>query len=380
MKKRHVAAVAAGAIALGAIGTTTILAQDGETGTEEAPSGEPVTAEESPTGDGDRLVEQFATSATYDDTVLTKFVAGGSFDTLQSAGVDADLSDPSGSSCFAPDSTSGGSLTSMYAGVELPDGARIKQLRFYGEDNDANNITITLFRSEYTVPVVIGSPSRAADVSVTSFSTAGESGDVAVSSTNNLEEVTGNFRPSVAIGSKHRFHTIRVTMSNTAASSHVLCGVEVLYQVLAAKGETGTVFHPIDPVRAYDSRRAFPTNGPMAPNSSRVISVKDGYTDTTVTTADAVPDGATAVTYNITVTGLTGPNFASVTPGNATGFTASAINWDGSTAIANAGTTKIDANRRIKVWAGDQSGSFDVIIDITGYYIAPVDGHPMMGG
>jgi hypothetical protein len=56
-----------------------------------------------------------------------------------------------------------------------------------------------------------------------------------------------------------------------------------------------------------------------------------------------------------------------VTPGDATSFLSSAINFSTSS-IANAGTVKIDENRRIKIWGGGNTGSMFVIIDITGYY------------
>ncbi len=74
-----------------------------------------------------------------------------------------------------------------------------------------------------------------------------------------------------------------------------------------------------------------------------------------VNALDAVPVGATAITYNITIGAPTGPNFVAVTPGDAASFLASAVNFNGTADIANAATVAIDANRQIKVWGGDQS-------------------------
>ena len=91
-----------------------------------------------------------------------------------------------------------------------------------------------------------------------------------------------------------------------------------------------------------------------------------------VTDADAVPVGATAVTYNLTVAGATGPNFVAITPGDATGFTTSAINTTGTGSIANAGTVAVDGSRRVKLWGGDNTGSVHTIVDITGYYAPQV--------
>ncbi len=131
---------------------------------------------------------------------------------------------------------------------------------------------------------------------------------------------------------------------------------------------------PIDPVRAFDSRvAAYSASGILAPNSSRVISVKDGHDFFgTVKTPDAVPPGAKAVTYNLTVTGPTGPNFVSITPGDAAAVTTSAMNFDGTHDDANAGTVNVDATRSVKVWNGIESGSTHIIIDITGFYVEPL--------
>lgn len=360
MHTKHIALIAVGALALGAVGASTLAA--GEEGG--APSDQVVPAA------GDAVLAISTSPTTYDDTVLTKFLNARAFEINYGGGIEDDKVSLNGQTCVHPAADSGGALTIGFASLELPDGARIKKINFYGEDSDAQDIAIALWRNRHTIES--GNSASRSNTLLTSFTTSGSSGDVVFSSADDLGIVTGSS------GDVHDFFNIRVEMDNVG-SSHVLCGVEVEYQVPAAEAETGTVFHPIDPVRAYDSRLGFPTSGSMAPNSSRVISVKDGYTGTSVSTADAVPDGATAVTYNITVTGQTGPNFASVTPGDASDFTASAINWSSNAAIANAGTVKIDADRQIKVWAGDQAGSFQVIIDITGYYIAPVDGHPNMG-
>jgi hypothetical protein len=318
---------------------------------------------------------------TYDPTILTKFIAGAGFSPKQGdPGLD-DTVDYSGGvgdpfACVSPAPLSGGASTEFYAAVELPDGALIKQVIFYGEDNAASNITVSLGRTNVNVPVTIGASTRT-DVEVNSFTTAGESGVVAVSSPNTLDEVAGSFG-SPATGFNHRFHTINVTLVNSALTNHVLCGVEVRYQV-PTSADPGTVFHPISPIRAYDSRNAaYPSPGLLAPNTSKVISIKDGHDGAgAVNALDAVPVGATAITYNITVGAPTGPNFVAVTPGDAASFLASAINFNGTADIANAGTVAIDANRQITVWGGDQAGSAHIIIDVTGYY-TPVT-FPNMG-
>jgi hypothetical protein len=107
----------------------------------------------------------------------------------------------------------------------------------------------------------------------------------------------------------------------------------------------------------------------MAPNTSRVISVADGHdANGSVTLADAVPVGAVAVLINVTAAQTTGPNFLSVTAGDATSTQTSLLNWTAGN-VANSITVPVDASRQIKVFCGDQIGSAHVIIDVFGYYL-----------
>jgi hypothetical protein len=136
----------------------------------------------------------------------------------------------------------------------------------------------------------------------------------------------------------------------------------------------GTVFFPISPERAYDSRQPnYTERGPLAPNTDRVISVANGHSaDGTQTTADVVPEGATAVLINVTAAAMTAGNYLSVTAGDVTTTVTSVVNWpDDATQVANAISIPVDADRAIRVYCGDQAGSTDVIIDVFGYY-APV--------
>jgi hypothetical protein len=200
-----------------------------------------------------------------------------------------------------------------------------------------------------------------------------------LSGPDNLEEVTGSFQPSSVIGTNHRFHFVEVIMNTAALANHILCGVEVRYQVPMSSLDPGTVFHPITPVRAYDSRiAAYPLNGPISNNSSRVIDISAGHDLATgaVTLADAVPPGATAITYNLTSVPTTTSGFVAVTPGNADTYATSSLNLNG-TALANGGTVAIAGDRTIKVHVGG-GGATQVIVDVTGYYTAPVPA-PNMG-
>ncbi len=89
-----------------------------------------------------------------------------------------------------------------------------------------------------------------------------------------------------------------------------------------------------------------------------------------MTAANAVPAGATAVQLNLTAANMTGPNFLSVTAGDKTTTTTSLLNWGpGEIQIANSITVPVDADRQIRVYCGDQTGSTEFIVDIFGYYL-----------
>ena len=147
-------------------------------------------------------------------------------------------------------------------------------------------------------------------------------------------------------------------------------GTPGVWRKLAGTTTSGA-FHPIDPVRSYDSRQAaYASNGILGPNASRVVSVADAHNAAgAVTTANVVPVGATAVTYNLTVAAPTGSNFLAVTAGDAPSYTASSINFNFGQNLANGLTGKLDGNRQLKVFCGDNTGSTHFIIDVNGYYL-----------
>ena len=384
MNKKRMSIVGIVTLAVIAVGTTTVVAELGEGGDPQdpAPPGTPEVATETELTESFDVPEEITTGGTtFDPTILTKFIGGRGFVVNPGSGIEEDSVLFDGQTCVRADAagTDGaGAIAVLFAAVELPDGARIKQVAFYGQDTYAPaDISIQLHRGNVNVPLIAGVNTRDEDL-IDSFTTAGINGVAALSGADNLLETAGS-SGSILTGTNHRFHIVRVQMTNAAASNHVLCGVEIRYQVPATP-ETGTVFHPISPIRAYDSRNpVYPNSGLLGPNTSRVISIKDGHDGAgAVNALDVVPVGATAITYNITIGAPTGPNFVAVTPGDAASFLASAVNFNGTADIANAATVAIDVNRQIKVWGGDQSGSAHVIIDVTGYYTPPVP-YPNMG-
>ena len=380
-------------VASGAIGAESFAGDDDNTGDLPAPPpGEPFIPTPSPGGDADAPLgsdELIQTSgSTFDETILSKYIPASGFDPFEAGGFDSDAVDFNGGSCFSVDPAATGVKTRMWAPVELPDGSRIKRVTFFGEDSYAPvGINIRLKRQLFTSmlsifpnPPVVSRGNTVVD----SFSTTGDPGNTIVSGADNLEELTGTpFTGFVSFDNPTRFHTIEVDLDNGADASHVLCGVKIDYQVAASSADPGTVFHPLDSFRAFDSRQAaFGTlSGQLAPSATKVIDITDGYDSSGVAIPaqdNLVPTNATAITYNITVAGPTGSNFVAVTAGDAASFTASAINYAQGTNVANGAAVSIDAAQTIKLWGGDGPGSAHVIIDVTGFY-APAPPPPNMG-
>ena len=135
---------------------------------------------------------------------------------------------------------------------------------------------------------------------------------------------------------------------------------------------TAPTLHIISPVRVFDSRLPLPSPGKLSTGNSKVVSVKDARDETTgtVTIADVVPTGATAIVGNLTITKTVGTGgYLSVVPGDATASSGSSINWFGPNQdLANGITAKLDASRQLKVFCGGDSAT-DFIIDVTGYYL-----------
>jgi hypothetical protein len=140
--------------------------------------------------------------------------------------------------------------------------------------------------------------------------------------------------------------------------------------------QTAGSFHAIPTARVYDSRWTAPTSpsgtpGLLSGGGSRVINVSDKRNLTTGNpeVPNAIPAGATAVAFNLTVTESTGSGFLAVEPGDASQFGGSTINYSPTLlALANASVAKLDGSRQLKVFCGGAGGT-QFILDITGYYL-----------
>jgi hypothetical protein len=133
------------------------------------------------------------------------------------------------------------------------------------------------------------------------------------------------------------------------------------------------VLVPITPVRVFDSR--FSSN--ITPGAPRTINVKDAIDVSTggVVTPGAIPQGATAISFTLTVTATVGAGYLAVLPGITSSVTASTINWYASGQTLAAGGIVLlgtgAAERKVTLVLGGTPGaSTHAILDITGYYVS----------
>lgn len=141
-------------------------------------------------------------------------------------------------------------------------------------------------------------------------------------------------------------------------------------QVAAPQEVSG--FVPIAAYRTYDSR--------VNPDISDKIYIKtDIFVDAALDLngVEQIPDEATAVTFNITITQTEGWGYVQVvTPGTGLNET-STVNWSGADqTVANSGSALLttggllpELENNLVFHVDGSSGGTHVIIDITGYYV-----------
>lgn len=114
---------------------------------------------------------------------------------------------------------------------------------------------------------------------------------------------------------------------------------------------SGAVFVPVEPYRAFDSRSA---GGPLVSGQPRMVPTN-------------VPDGAVAVAYNLTATGMTGSGYLSVSPGDAPAGNTSTLNYAAAAqSWANGAISGVDDEGQLMVAATGAPTQF--IVDVVGYY------------
>ncbi|MEJ7764577.1 MAG: hypothetical protein WKF86_03685 [Acidimicrobiales bacterium] len=124
--------------------------------------------------------------------------------------------------------------------------------------------------------------------------------------------------------------------------------------------DIGVQFHPVNPARILDTRRAVrvgPYDTPWGPGQTR---------DVTVNGSRGVPYDAGAVVLNVTVTGPSAPGYLTIWPDEQPMPSSSSLNWASGETIPNAVTVRPGSGGRVSVFSS--AGSAEVIFDVVGYY------------
>ena len=130
--------------------------------------------------------------------------------------------------------------------------------------------------------------------------------------------------------------------------------------------DTGATYTPAAPVRLLDSRAANGLNGAFKARTPRTWQI---------TGRGGIPAGATAITGNLTITGQTGPGFVTVGPAATATPTTSTLNFPLGDTRANGLTVKLAANGSLSaVYMAATGTTTHVILDVTGYYMADLNG------
>ncbi|MGE0878786.1 MAG: FG-GAP repeat domain-containing protein [Acidimicrobiia bacterium] len=132
--------------------------------------------------------------------------------------------------------------------------------------------------------------------------------------------------------------------------------------VAAAATETfGAGYTALAPSRVLDSRAATGGwNGPLGASSPRQLAITGA--------GKAVPADAVAVVLNVTVTEATAGSYLSVYPAGTATPTASNINFEPRSTVANLVVAKLGANGGVAFFNG--YGSVHVVADLVGYFAA----------
>ncbi len=139
------------------------------------------------------------------------------------------------------------------------------------------------------------------------------------------------------------------------------------WRIIGANASAGAWF-PLTPGRVHDSRAGIR----IVPNAVATVFVGDSHTSSgAIDVSGFVPLGATAVSFNLTVTLTVGSGYLAVLPGDVSTSATSTINWfaTGQT-FANASLCKLDDQLNLNVRCGGPAGAgAHFIVDVTGYYM-----------
>lgn len=148
-------------------------------------------------------------------------------------------------------------------------------------------------------------------------------------------------------------------------------GTEVAAGSVTPYAPTASVFFPITPARAYDSRFAGPggTAVPLAPGETRMIDM----------TGASVPEDASAIAYNLTVVNPAAAGHLRVVPSGMSSVETSTLNFVAGQTIANASVVKAGHMiGYVKVFNGG-TVPVNFLVDSVGFFMPEMWSGPNTG-
>jgi hypothetical protein len=152
----------------------------------------------------------------------------------------------------------------------------------------------------------------------------------------------------------------QVSLFVNKGSADVIVDVGGWYSAQGGSGGSLTQFSGITPARILDTRPAS-----QEPYNGQSLGQK-GTLTVNVAGVGGVPQNASAVVLNVTVTDATAGSFLTVWPAGATQPTASDLDWSAGETIPNLVIVKLGTSGQVSFF--NYGGSVDVIADVVGWY------------
>ena len=141
-----------------------------------------------------------------------------------------------------------------------------------------------------------------------------------------------------------------------------------LTQTAQARTAAGDTFVPLEPLRILDTRDGTGLSGPFINSIPRTFNVAGAF-------GGEIPDDAVAITGNLTVAGQTSGGYVSAGPTITANPTSSTINFPLADNRANNLTLPLNADGDLMaVFKGAPTKSTQLILDVTGYFLADDSG------
>jgi hypothetical protein len=127
-----------------------------------------------------------------------------------------------------------------------------------------------------------------------------------------------------------------------------------------------STYHPVDPVRVFDSRNGTGLLGKLVAKTPRAIAVAGQLT---------LPSGISAITANVTVTGSTAGWAVYLGPSPNASPSSSMINFTAGQTVANGVTVALASTGKVyATYISNASNTTEIVIDVTGYFTANLTG------